>query len=293
MKKGINAERRRRAISCTYLSSVWSRVPSRNNSVCRLIPRASVACLLYLTGYMVTAIGCRQHGRPGPGSQSGPGHGPEQYTARIVRTAERDGAQETLEYRIAVSGQMIREDWVENGEQRALIVRPDVGEAYQLFPDRGEYLVETVGGGALLATGSPATGNPATGNRTSATQASSGKSLSKQEGSDVLVDPIAIESDLSPATTTADNITELALPDAKVDGHPCRVTERRAVTSDGTTEIVRTYKATDLEGLSIKTESESEGKNGRVRVVTETQDIQRGVPQSAFDVPSGFRRKPA
>jgi hypothetical protein len=192
---------------------------------------------------------------------------------------------------------MIREDWVENGEQRALIVRPDVGETYQLFPDRGEYLVETAGGGLSAtgnpAAGNPATGNPATGNPTSATQVSSGKSVSKQEGSDVLVDPIAIESDLSPATTTADNITDLALPDAKVDGHPCRVTERRAITSDGTTEIIRTYKATDLEGLSIKTESESEGKNGRVRVVTETRDIQRSVPQSAFDVPSGFRRKPA
>src|SRR5215467_8595494 len=265
MKKGINAERRRRAISCTYLSSVWSRVPSRNNSVCRLIPRASVACLLYLTGYMVTAIGCRQHGRPGPGSQSGPGHGPEQYTARIVRTAERDGAQETLEYRIAVSGQMIREDWVENGEQRALIVRPDVGEAYLLFPDRGEYFVETPEVEALPANGSSA----------SATPAGSGTRVSKQAGSGMLVDPIAIESDLSPAKTTANNITDLTLPDAKVDGHPCRVSERRAINSDGTTEIVRDYRATDLEGLSIKTESESEGKNGRVRVVTERQDIQR------------------
>ena len=293
MKKGINAERRRRAISCTYLRWVWSGFPPRNNSVCRLGPRASAVCLLCLTAYMVTAIGCLRRGQPGLSGQSGPGHGPEQYTARIVRTVEQDGAQHTVEYRIAVFGQMVREDWVENGEQRSLIVRPDVGEAYQLFPDRGEYLVETAGGGGLSATGSPATGRPATSNPTSATQASSGKSLSKQEDTDVLVDPIAIESDLSPATTTADNITDLALPDAKVDGHPCRVTERRAITSDGTTEIVRTYKATDLEGLSIKTESESEGKNGRVRVVTETQDIQRGVPQSAFDVPSGFRRKPA
>jgi hypothetical protein len=187
---------------------------------------------------------------------------------------------------------MIREDWVENGEQRALIVRPDLGEAYQLFPDRGEYLVETAGGEGLSAAGSPATGSPATGNPTSATQASSGTSVSEQGRSDLLVDPIAIESDLSPAATTANNVTDLAQPDATVDGHPCRVTERRAIMADGTTEITRTFKATDLEGLSIKTESESEGKNGRVRVVTETRDIQRSVPQGAFDVPSGFKRRP-
>jgi len=177
---------------------------------------------------------------------------------------------------------MIREDWVENGEQRALIVRPDVGEAFLLFPDRGEYFVETPEGEALPANGSSATPTPA----------GSGTKVSKQAGSGMLVDPIAIESDLSPVKTTANSIIDLTLPDAKVDGHPCRVSERRAINSDGTTEILRDYKATDLEGLSIKTESESEGRNGRVRVVTEKHDIQPGVSQEAFEVPSGLKRKP-
>jgi hypothetical protein len=104
------------------------------------------------------------------------------------------------------------------------------------------------------------------------------------------VDPVTLENDASPGTDP-DRLTTLALPDATVDSHPCRVSERRAILSDGTTEITRTYKATDLAGLPIRTESESEGKSGRVRVVTEKLDINVDVPQALFDIPVGFKRK--
>jgi hypothetical protein len=176
---------------------------------------------------------------------------------------------------------MIREDWVENGEQRALIIRPDVGESYLLFPDRGEYVVEKVEGD----------GRSASASATAQIQAENETGGSKQPDSRLFVDPIAIERDLSPPATTSN--TNLTLPDAKVDGHSCRVSERRAIISDGTTEITRTYKASDLAGLPIRIESESEGKNGRVRVVTENRDIQLDVPPTLFDIPGGFKRRAA
>jgi hypothetical protein len=173
---------------------------------------------------------------------------------------------------------MIREDWLQDGQERALIVRPDLGEAYLLFLDKGEYLVETrEGGGQDVENGGSTTRN----------KDDSGSNMSKGA---LVVDPVAIDSDLSPAAAP-DSITNLAQRDVTVDTHPCRLSERRATLSDGSTEITRIYKATDLSGLEIKTESESEGKNGGVRVVTQKLDIRLDVPQTLFDIPAGFKQK--
>src|SRR5262249_2590777 len=142
--------------------------------------------------------------QPVLGGKSGPGQGPENYSARVVRTIEQNSDQQAVEYRIAVSGQMIREDWVEDGEQRALIIRPDVGEAYLLFPDKGEYFVEASEGSELAANGSP----------TTSPQADIGTKASKGPDSNLMVDPVAIESDMSPATATGESTTNLTLTGA-------------------------------------------------------------------------------
>jgi len=42
--------------------------------------------------------------------------------------------------------------------------------------------------------------------------------------------------------------------------------------------------------MIIRTELESEGKNGSVRVVTEKRDIRIGVPPASFEIPAGFSR---
>ena len=94
--------------------------------------QSSVAWCLAVS---LLAAGCRrgaqQTAEPGPRL----GEGPEHYSARVLRTVEQGGGTERFESFIWVSGQMIREDWTEKGEKRSLIIRPDLGETYLLFPE--------------------------------------------------------------------------------------------------------------------------------------------------------------
>jgi hypothetical protein len=176
---------------------------------------------------------------------------------------------------------MIREDWVEQQEHRALIVRPDLGESYLLWLDRGECVVQGLDRSAQLAT-----------NNTSAPadKANAGLESTVAGGSTSAVDPVAIEGDVSAAAAPVSS-NNLALPDASIDNHPCKVFERRLTLPDGATEVTRTFRATDLSGLAIRTESESNGTLGHLRVVTERREVQANVPQTVFDVPAAFRRK--
>jgi hypothetical protein len=104
-----------------------------------------------------------------------------------------------------------------------------------------------------------------------------------------MVDPIAIETDMSTAAPAT--ITDQALPDSTIDSHPCKASQQTAILPDGTTAVTRIYRATDLSGMTIRTESESTGNGKHLRVTTERLDIQTGVLQTVFDLPAGFRKK--
>jgi hypothetical protein len=263
------------------LGRIWSQpFPARQPS-CSLIRAAGdVWCLLCL-GICLCAIGCRRTAPAALDSQQNLGEGPEQYSALVVRTVEQDGGKDTVESRITVSGQMIREDWAEHGEKRALIVRPDLGESYLLFLDKGEYVVQALDRDTQFF---------GSGGSRSAHQGDAGSELPAGDSSEAPLDPIAIESDLSPSALPG-GISNIALPDATIDNHPCKAFERRAVLPSGTTEITRTYKAIDLSGMTIRIESESDGKGGHFRVITERRDIQIGVSPALFDIAAGLRRK--
>jgi len=242
----------------------------------RSVRGVRVAWLLGLTASLLFAVTCHKREPSAAAGKPGIGEGPDQYSARIVRTVEADGHKESFESRIAVSGQMIRQEWTENQEHRALIIRPDLGNAYVLFLDKGEFLVRGLGD-EPGANSAPTMAQPPS------------QTAAAADSEPSLVDPVAIESDMSPASAPA-TLTNVALPDESVDHHPCKVAERRAVLSDGTTEVTRTYRATDLSGMIVRTESESVGKSGRLRVITERLDIQTEVPQTVFEIPAGFRR---
>jgi hypothetical protein len=175
---------------------------------------------------------------------------------------------------------MIREDWAQQGERRALLIRPDLGETYLLFLDKGEYVARGLDGGAQSATGDSAAQSH---------QSDSGPDSSIGDGSSPLVDPIVIESDMSPAA--APTIADQPLPDATIDNHPCKAYERRVILPDGATEVTRTYIATDLSGMPIRTESESDVSGKHLRVVTERRDVQTSAPHTVFDLPAGFRKR--
>jgi len=224
-------------------------------------------------------IGCRRNVLPASEEQK-PGGGPEEYSTLVIRTVEQDGTHSTFESRIAVSKQTTREDWAENGEQRALILRPDLGESYLLFLDKNEFVVRPDGRSLLsLDTGSAPNHKQ-----------EAGPQLSSSPESGGLVDPVRIETDLSPADLP--QTADVDLPDAMIDSHPCKVHQRRVVLSDGTTEVTNTYRAVDLLGMVIRTESESDGKGGHLRIVTDKREIHIGLPQAAFDIPAGFTRRP-
>jgi hypothetical protein len=247
------------------------------------ISGAAIPYLLCLTGCLLIDTACRHNAPPSRDERLSSGAGPEQYSARVVRTVEQDGRNDSVESRICVSGQMIREDWAEQGEKRALIIRPDLGESYLLFLDKGEYIASGLNRDAQFPAGDGATQIH---RRDNGPEPPTGDSTAPQ------VDPVAIESDMSPGAAAA-NVTDQPLPDASIDNHPCKVSERRVILPDGTTEITRTYKAKDLSGMTIRTESESDGKGRHLRVVTEWRDIQTAVLQAVFDLPTGFRKRDA
>src|SRR5262245_34210527 len=239
----------------------------------------AASCILCLA-ICLSATGCRRTAPAEQDPQRVLGDGPEQYSALVVRTIEQGGSKDVVESRITVFGQMTREDWTEHGEKRALIVRPDLGESYLLFLDKSEFVVQRLDAGARLSSAGSA----------SPQQSDAGSDLQRGDRSEATLDPIRIENDLS-LSAPPEGVSNIALPNATIDNHPCKAFERRAIIPGGTTEITRTYKATDLSGMTIRTESESDGNGGQLRVITERRDIQIGVSPALFDIPAGFSRK--
>ena len=78
------------------------------------------------------------------------------------------------------------------------------------------------------------------------------------------------------------------LSSAVIDGHSCSVNERRAIFGDGHVEITRRFSATDLSGLLLRIESESEPAT--IKVLTERRDIRLDVTDDVFVVPTDFRK---
>ena len=84
---------------------------------------------------MLLTLGCR-------GTRQTDGNGaelagePEQYSATVVRIVEDGTTSETIVSREAHAGEQRRDEWTENGQNRALIWRPDIGKAFLLYIDR-------------------------------------------------------------------------------------------------------------------------------------------------------------
>ena len=184
---------------------------------------------------------------------------PESYSATVVRTVEEGDLREVIITRVVRSGEMLREEWVEQeGERRALILRPDLGKRFVLSIDKRTYSEASISDDQRAGIESPA-------------------------------DPEEVERAIGPSLPAATSEAR-QLPDQTVEGHPCQVTEARAVFEDGRTEVFRVFRARDLQGLVIRVEEESEAAGRRVRVITERRDIRTQVAQDEFLVPVDFVR---
>src|SRR6188474_1322258 len=92
-------------------------------------PGRARGILMAVTASVILLFGCSKRADPGDDSAKTGGE-PEQYSATVVRTIEDGTSRETVVSREARAGEQRREDWTENGRQRALIWRPDIGKAF-------------------------------------------------------------------------------------------------------------------------------------------------------------------
>ncbi len=185
---------------------------------------------------------------------------PENYSATVVRTVEAGDHSEVFESRVCRMGEVSREDWIEAGERRALIFRPDLNRSFLLSLDRRLY-VETI------------------------LTPEENQTPSSQQNA--ISENAAKEIDRAFESALPDKIETLSLADETIDGHACRVIEERAAFAGGQIEVSRIFLARDLAGLALKVETES--SSSRIRVVTERRHVQP-VSADEFAVPAGFKR---
>ena len=195
---------------------------------------------------------------------------PQRYSALIVRTVTDGGDEQTTETRIARNGGLSRQEWMENGERRALIWRPDLGKSFCLSLDRALYTESQLDSGS----NGESTGSP------SAQGSDNGPLTERAQALDQAL----------PGPEDADSIEVEAKPDVTASGFSCRVTEQRMKFADGHVEVTKTYRAVRFGGLAVRVENEGPGQHGTVRVVTELRNITLDVVDREFDVPEHFRR---
>ena len=58
--------------------------------------------------------------------------------------------------------------------------------------------------------------------------------------------------------------------------------------ANGLIETTRTFRATDLEGLAIRIETETEGAG--IKILTERREVKTDVTPDQFEIPAGFKR---
>lgn len=226
----------------------------------------------------VGAPACRKGVEPPPPQEELFRGEPEEYSATVVRTVEDGATREVSVTRVARSGGMFREEWTEQGHARALILRPDLGKSFLIFPDDRTYVEsEPEAGARPRAEASP----PSVG------QTGEGAAEQPQREAPSPVDPDDIDRAVGASPTPA-RVETRALPDQTVEGYSCAVTERQAVFDDGSAEVTRSFCARELGGLALRVEVEGRG----VKIVTERRDIETRVPPDRFAVPAGFKKLP-
>lgn len=233
------------------------------------LPLVSVLLIAIAATTILVGNACRNRARTGSEeAENALGSEPDEYSATTIRTVVDGSSQQTVITREARSGELRREEWTEQGHNHALILRPDLGKTYLLDLDREAYVE------IMLAIG-----NEGLSNDSQSQDRAGGDSTSH------LVQEVdrAIDDGPSP-----DHVETRALSSTEIDGRVCQVYERRASFPDGHTEIMKTFRARDLNWLVLRAESYSEP--ALVKVITERKNISLAVPADAFMVPANFRK---
>jgi hypothetical protein len=193
---------------------------------------------------------------------------PDQYSAAIVRTIDDGSGRAPAVVHEARSGGLRREEWTEQGQNRALIWRPDLGKSYLLDLDRQVYVeIDLASADESLNADSHL------------------QDRANVDSTNGLLQAVDRAVDDAPSP---DRVETRILPAAEVAGHLCKAYEQRAAFPDGHTEITRTFRASDLGGLVLRIESESEPAS--VRVTTDRKDVSLDVAPDTFNVPANFKK---
>jgi hypothetical protein len=236
----------------------------RSGSSVGLLPLAGLTLAVLIAG------ACHHRKQPEASNVDiGASGEPDQYSATIIRTIE-DGTDHTQSLtREMRSGEKRREEWTEDGHNRGLIWRPDLGKAFLLDLDRRLYVELDLTQG------------------TNETKKDNSREddAAKADSTDALVRMVDRVIDDSPMPT---EIQTRMLRTEMIDGYSCKVYERRSSFPDGHIEIVRTFRASDLAGLALKIETESEPTT--TRVTTVRTDVRLDISPDAFIVPSDFKK---
>ena len=226
---------------------------------------------------VVLTNGCRNRVPPGNGeSNIEPAGEPEQYSATVVRIVEDGTSRETRVSRESRSGDKRREEWTEEGQNRALIWRPDLGKSFLLDLDGRAYVELDITSGHSPETPTGAS-NPH--------DVSSARNAPEPDVGDSTVQ--AIDHDVG-NTQPPTRVDTRVLATAVIDGHSCAVYEQRAIFRDRHVETTRRFRARDLSGLVLRVESEAD--QGSARVITERRDVRIDVAPDTFNVPADFKR---
>jgi hypothetical protein len=167
--------------------------------------------------------------------------------------------------RFARLGEMLKEQWSQDGETRVSIWRPDLGKVFFLSLERRVYVESDLSGDLK-----PDSQN------------------SPQEMSPK-IDPVEVDRAFEHESAPERLETE-ELPEEVIDGRSCRVLRQRAIFANGLIETTTTCLSPDLEGLAVRVESETEGAANRIKISTERREIRTDVTLDQFEIPGGFKK---
>lgn len=226
---------------------------------------------------LLLTIGCRDRVQPADGdSEVAPVGEPDQYSATVVHIVEDGTRREIHISREARSGEKRREEWTDEGQNRALIWRPDLGKSFLLDLDERVYVELELNAGQLGESQAGAS-NPH--------DVSSHQRPPGPDAGDSTVQAIDhYFGDTQPPTRVETRV----LSSVVIDGHACVVYEQRAFFPGAHTETTRRFHARDLSGLVLRVESQAEQRSARV--ITERRDIRIDVAPDTFVVPVGFKK---
>jgi hypothetical protein len=231
------------------------------------------------------SAGCRSKPQPAIDADADLAGEPENYSATVIRAIDDGAEREMSVTRIARSGEMRREEWVEPGGRRALIWRPDQAKAFLLDLDERIYSEIPFSSGAG---GKPETDSPDLASRQTSASDDAGV-MQSTDAAQRAIDPETIERAIYDVPSPV-RVETRWLADQTVENYVCKVSERRAIYADGHAEVTTMFRALDLAGLAVRIETVAEPKNESAKVIILRRDIKIEVSPDEFIVPAEFKK---